>query len=77
MQSSLSELGDLDAESSWTAARVEEVMFQDLASQGDGSEESWFERIMARTIVWCSVANANASCFLVLITRRGTPATTE
>jgi hypothetical protein len=48
MQSSLSELGDLDAESSWTAARVEEVMFQDLGSQDDGSEESWFERIMVR-----------------------------
>jgi hypothetical protein len=48
MQSSLSELGDLDAESSWTAARVEEVMFQDLASQDDGSGESRFERIMVR-----------------------------
>jgi hypothetical protein len=48
MQSALSELGDLDAESSWTAARVEEVMFQDLSSQDDGSEESWFERIMVR-----------------------------
>jgi hypothetical protein len=45
MRSSLFEIGDLDAESSWTAARVEEVMFQDLASQDDGSEESWFERI--------------------------------
>jgi hypothetical protein len=57
MKSFLSEIGDLYAESSWTAAKVAKNHASDIAC------------------FW--VAHANASCFLVLMTPLGTPATTE